>query len=168
MKRLLAALTLALLVSLALGLSVANATHSNGDGPNQDLVSGTGQFSPETVDQEIHVNAKSGPSGEDPQGHFFIRGTTNQGQPIDVRGSVTCLNVNGNNATVVGEIERSRTAAFPKGAGIILIITDRGEPGDGDGFSGGVEPTPRETCPPPPFPVPPTSQGNYVVHDATP
>ena len=41
MKRLVTALTLALLVSLALGVSVANATHSNGQGPKQDLASGT-------------------------------------------------------------------------------------------------------------------------------
>ena len=65
MKRMLSVLTLALLVSISVA-GVAGATHSNGEGPKHDFVTGTGQFSPETVDQEIHVNAKSDPSGEDP------------------------------------------------------------------------------------------------------
>ena len=167
MKRMLSVLTLALLVSISVA-GVAGATHSNGEGPKHDFVTGTGQFSPETVDQEIHVNAKSDPSGEDPQGHFFIRGTNNRGQAADIRGSVTCLNVNGNNARVGGEIEQSRTPLFPEGRGILLTITDRGEPGDGDGFSGNTVLTPPRRCPPP-FPVLPVTQGNYVVvHDAMP
>jgi hypothetical protein len=43
MKRLLLAVSLALLLSLALGVSVAGATHSNGKGPNHDFAQGTGQ-----------------------------------------------------------------------------------------------------------------------------
>jgi hypothetical protein len=169
MKKLLAALTLALLVSVALGASVASATHSNGAGPKNDFVTGTGQFSPETVDQQVHVNAKSGPSGEDPQGYFFVTGTSDQGQPIDFRVRVTCLFVNGNIATVGGEIERSRTSAVPVGAGFVLFIRDSGEPGDGDVFAGGDVSTPPETCPPlvPTMPQP-INQGNFVVHDAAP
>jgi hypothetical protein len=64
-KKLLAALTLALLCSVALAVSAANATHSEGTGPNQDFVSGTGEFQLrfEVGLTTIHVNARSGPSG---------------------------------------------------------------------------------------------------------
>jgi hypothetical protein len=44
MKKLWVALTVALLVSVAIGVGAASATHSNGEGPKQDLVSGTSQF----------------------------------------------------------------------------------------------------------------------------
>ncbi len=49
MKRLLVVLTLALLLSLvvagSVGIGMASATHSNGQGPNKDFVRGTGQLS---------------------------------------------------------------------------------------------------------------------------
>jgi hypothetical protein len=172
MKKLLAALTLALLVSLALAVSAANATHSEGEGPNHDFVSGTGQFQGLlAIDLEIHVNAKSGPSGEDAQGHFFIRQ-----QPgfvfteLDIRGEVTCLNVQGNRATVGGEITESKVDPTFEGLGVLVYVEDRGEgnePNDGS-LIAFFTATPPEECHAP-IPIPLLfEQGNYIVHDATP
>ena len=64
MKKLWVALTVALLVSVAIGVGAASATHSNGEGPKQDLVSGTSQFEGGGFDAQPHVNATSGPSGK--------------------------------------------------------------------------------------------------------
>lgn len=115
---------------------------------------------------QIHLNARSGPLGEDPRGHFFVRAVF---PDADVRGSISCLTVVGNTASVGLEIERSRTPAFPEGSGLLLFVADNGEPGDDDSFNGFFTPTPPQVCPPP-FPQSGAGlfQGNYVVHDAAP
>jgi hypothetical protein len=165
MKRLSAAMALALLTSLALGSSAANATHSEGGGPHQDLVAGTGRFEVfpgEAV--KIHVNAKSGPSGEDARGRFSV----NHEGFYAVRGEVTCLSVVGNRATVGGEITQAQgeLEGF-EGFGILIIVEDNGE-GDepNDGVISSVVATPPEQCSVP-FEVRPIEQGDYIVHDAT-
>ncbi len=168
MKRLLLTMSLALVVALAVS-GVASATHSNGKGPDKDLVSGTGQFLPDTLDLEIHVNAQSGPSGEDAKGRFFVR--RGDDTDLDFRGEVTCLHVDGNRATVGGRITQARAGDESlEGRGIVLFIEDNGEgsnnPDDeSDGF---FTPTPPQTCPPPTFGTAPFEKGNYIVHDATP
>jgi hypothetical protein len=69
MKRLFAALTLALFCSVALAVSATNATHSNGSGPNYDFVNGSVIFDfLEGGTQLLHVNAKSAADGAQPQG----------------------------------------------------------------------------------------------------
>ena len=171
MKKLLTALTLALLASLALsiGAGVAGATHSDGQGPNKDFVTGTGQFLPETLDLEIHVNAMSGPSGEDPKGHFFVRQA--EVLDIDFRGEVTCLRVDGNRATIGGEITQARAGdEILEGRGILLFVEDNGE-GSNDSLDRAnvrITGSPPRTCPPPTLPPPRFEKGNYTVHDATP
>jgi hypothetical protein len=171
MKRLFAALTLALLVSLALAVSAANATHSEGNGPEHDFVSGTGQnlSSVITIEREVHVNARRTPSG-DVQGYFSVRqeGFSN----LDFRGEVTCLTVEGNRARVVGEITQSKDEPGLEGLGFLLSITDRGEGSDdpNDGLSYTFVAQAPQVCPIPPGSSLPfnTTQGNFVVHDATP
>jgi hypothetical protein len=129
-KKLVATLTLALLAALALSVSPANATHSNGQGPQMDLEAATSSTA------------------------------------FDVRGGVTCLNVVGNRATVGGVIERSDHPAFPEGSGIFLFIRDDDE-GVGDGIGASTNAVPPQTCQ---FLEPglPNTQGNFIVHDATP
>lgn len=166
MKKLLAALTLALLASLALAVSAANATHSNGQGPNKDLTAGTGQLDTFGLELKVHVNAMSGPSGEDPRGHFYLEAAT-PFLSVDVRGQVTCLNVVGNKATVGGRIERSNHPFFPEGSGILLWIDDDDE-GEGDENAALFTGTPPQSCPPPIEPFVPNNKGNFIVHDATP
>jgi hypothetical protein len=183
----------ATLLVLLVASGTASASHSDGQGPKMDFVSGTGrEIVPEFGSFELHVNAESGPSGEDPRGHFsgsvgvFGRGTT------EFSGRVTCLNVVGNAivedlvpttssgvsanvvpyspnlATVGGELERVEGMADPQiveGEGIIFLVEDN--PGGEDRFQiyGSTEAPPSE-CPPP-FPsFDLVEQGNFVVHDA--
>ena len=173
MKRLLAALFLALVASLALALNAASATHSNGHGPKQDLAAGTGQlessdpFSGQVVEQKVHVSANSGPMGEDPQGDFRVEAMIPSGEfDIDFRGRVTCLHVIGNRATVGGEVERSNDDRFPEGSGILIHIRDDDE-GAGDSFSLTRPQTPPQTCQNFRESFEPNTQGNFIVHDAT-
>ena len=174
MKRLVTALTLALLVSLALGVSVANATHSNGEGPNHDFVRGTRQIILPEPDEYfmLHINAKSGPSGEDPQGHFFFKGEVDR-LSYDFWGEVTCLTVEDDRATVGGVIEESKLPSPPglpdplEGTDVIIEIADNRDPDAPDQFSVLFLIPPPEQCTF--FPVgAPTGQGNFIVHNATP
>ena len=170
-------LTLALLLSVALGVSVANATHSDGEGSDKDFARGTGStqlgFQPlgspdlTIVDVKIHENATSGPMGEDPQGRFYFRAETSDGEVVDVMGEVTCLNVVGNRAGIGGMITKANPV-LGGGNGVLITVEDNGEPGTGLDEVG-VIPTqtpPTVLCPP--NVTAPVTQGNYVVHDATP
>jgi hypothetical protein len=166
MKKVLAALTLALLCSVALAVSAANATHGNGTDPNHDFVNGSViQVSGGVAIHKVHVNAKSAPDGSQAQGMMFVR-SKGPIDDIDVNADVTCLNVVGNSATIGGEVTRSNHPAFPVGSGIVIDVTDNGEPGDQDAWLLSPERTPPEICP---EPIPLTreeSRGNFVVHDA--
>jgi hypothetical protein len=166
-KKLLAALALALLLSLALGMSVANATHNTGEGPpNRDFARGTVESISET---QTHVNAISGPLGENPQGHFYVERKQPEGAApaLDYRGDVTCLRVDGNRAAIGGEVTQSKLGNIAEGTGILITVVDNGEPGDADFATVVGLPTPPTTCPPERFPNI-GQRGNFVVHDATP
>jgi hypothetical protein len=171
MKKLLAALTLTLVCTLVLTVSAANATHSDGQGPKHDFAVGTGErpdVVDPTLDVRVHFNAKSGPSGEDPQGHFFETSTLSNLGPIDFRARVTCLNVRGTRATIGGVVERSREGFPPEGSGILTFVKDNGEPGDVDRNVVFFLTTPPDSCP---LQAPASTifaQGNTIVHDATP
>ncbi len=166
MKRVFAALTLALLCPVALAVSAANATHSNGEGPNKDLVSGTGKSG-----AEAHVNAMSGPSGEDPRGHVFIRFSS-----VDVTGEVTCLRVRDNRAVALGTVERNKEEPSPPWSHFAVIIDDNGEgrePNDRLILAVASSPFVEEgPCPQELLELPITgsavARGNFIVHDATP
>ncbi len=172
MKKLLAALTLALLLSLALGMSVANATHSNGEGPDKrDFVRGTGQIAPtgNLLDFQLHVNAWSDPAGLAAQGHFTEHSKFPAGRDeldFDFSGEVTCLRVTGNRAVVGGRVEKSKTGRPREGTGVLIWIRDAGEGNEpNDAFTRFPVATPPATCPT--FFIEfPGSQGNFVVHDA--
>jgi hypothetical protein len=162
---------MALLALLAVaGLAAAN--HSGGKGPARDRVAGTGAvdtpvtpFGPIFV--KLHVNAKSGPSGENPRGKIVFRGNPPPFGAVDVHGKITCMNVTGNQAVVGFVVTKSR-AGFPVGTHGEFSILDAGEPGaGGDRFEGrpvaGGGPS---TCAPF-FPRQVITQGNFIVHDAT-
>jgi hypothetical protein len=165
MKKLLAALTLALLVSVVIGVGVASATHSNGAGPKQDLVSGTSHFEDLGFDSQLHVNATSGPTGEDPRGHFVYRqsflGITHE----DISGTVTCVTVNGNVAGVGGEVTKSKNLFVPEGRGVVISVEDRGH-GEEDAASVFFTLATPTECPF--LGTVDFQKGNFIVHDATP
>src|SRR5438309_2225390 len=83
-------------------LTAAQAS-SSGQGPKHDQVDGTGRRDVIGGVESVHVNADSGPNGEDPRGQ--IRWTLdNASGTQNVVASVTCLEVNGNMADLEGII----------------------------------------------------------------
>ena len=164
MKRLLAALFLGLVVALVGASGVASAA------PQQDFVSGTGHFVQQggDFDAQLHVNAQSGPTG-DPGGHFFVTRSEFGINVVDFSGRVTCVNVDGNLAGVAGVVTKSKNPSVPVGTGFITSIVDGG-PDEQDAaqamlFAVSAPPT---TCPFNDLGTQPTTDGNFVVHDATP
>jgi hypothetical protein len=143
----------------------AMGTHSTGENPSNDFVRGTVHLPipPFGTPFDQHVSAKSGPAGEDPEGHFYI---LDEPQNLDFRGRVTCLNVFGNMATIGGVVTNSREPLPPEGSGVLISVADNGEPGDLDQSTAAFGlPQPPLLCPPVFFAVV-FGGGNYVVHDA--
>lgn len=180
MKRVLLAMTAAL-ASAAVLVGGAGGTHSDGTGPKQDLVAGTGKTAPPlfAFHTMVHVNAQRDPDTGEARGHFVIReATPPEGRGFDFHGRVTCLTVVGNNAGLVGEIEQAKlpnaTLGFVEGNFIQIRFTDMGEPGtlDGFNFSPGVA-SPSQLSQ---FGVSCATvggdiritQGNYIVHQDPP
>jgi hypothetical protein len=163
-KKLLAALSLALLFPLALGVNGASATHSPGTDPQHDFVSGTGLFQLEGGPLVLfHLNAKSGPAGEDPQGHASVR---QPGGEFSFMGEVTCLNVIGNTAVAGGVITQSDFGPGAEGNGFLIWVIDNGQ-GVKDAAVAQLLPEPPPACPAPGLGIP-FKGGNFIVHDATP
>lgn len=175
MKRLLVSFTLGLSL-LALAAVSASGSHTAGPGPQHDMAVGTGQLNLPTrigaFPSKIHVNAISDADGSNARGHFS--------QDIDTggfigrvqfSGDVTCLNVNGNTATIGGVITKTTNSTFaPVGAGAYGTGMDNGEgqkdPPDALFAVVTGQPPPNCNIPLPP-PFTPIDKGNYVVHDAS-
>lgn len=164
MKRMLAPLLLALCLLAPIG---ASASHSPGDGPDLDKVDGTVEDLARTT---LHVNAISNPDGTDPRGHLWYRSQQPGFGPFDEVGSVTCMRVVGNLATVGMRIDRSKLPGLPgEGNGFLFHISDFGEPGAGpppDSHGDIFLPTPPTVCPTPIAFIFAHANGNFVVHDA--
>jgi hypothetical protein len=184
MKRLLGSLVVALL-ALAAMATVANATHSNGQGPNEDTLHGTARLLLDTpfgtFPSQQHIDASSEPQGnQNTIGNFFTRidagpPTFPPGTEEDLSGDVLCLNAVGNASNDRGLITDSSGPVPVTGLGVFAFHKDNGEPGKGgkdnppDEASGALTPPPgpNPVCPPPsPFSSgQPVEQGNFVVHD---
>jgi hypothetical protein len=164
MKQMLTPLLVA--VSLLVPMA-ATASHSPGDGPKLDKADGTVEDIAPTT---LHVNAVSNPDGTEPRGHLWYRSQQPGFGPFDEVGSVTCLRVVGNLASVGMRIDRSKLPGFPgEGNGFLFIVQDFGEPGDGTPPDSHVDfftATPPMVCPPPFVFTFPHKSGNFVVHDA--
>ena len=163
------------LLALAVSPVVAIATHGEGQGSwKKDFASGTGHFEGSgplgPTDVTMHVNAKSGPAGENATGRFFVH--RELPSKLDLHGKVTCLKVIGNQAVIGGRIERSKVAdpQFPEGGGIVIQVDDTGEgTAISDRMHGGPTSSPPAVCPDPlPSGRLPVQQGNFVVHDHRP
>jgi hypothetical protein len=163
MKKLILALTLALLLALAVGTGVANASHSdqgNSTGPPQDFAVGGGKH----TGIPFAFSAHSGPLGEDPKGQLQVDFDGNK-----IKAEVICLVVMGNRAIITSESDE-----VPGGI-VVTEAVDLGEPSDGtfdllrNSFEGAIVPDPDNPgCFLPTLPPVPVTQGNIVVHDATP
>ena len=173
MRRKLVGCALALvLVAGAIVAAPAGATHNDGVGPSNDLVYGTGSifvFLPPfgAFDVMLHVNARIDATGA-ARGRFW---TELEGAlTVDLRGTVTCLNVEGNHATVSGRINRSSIGFPPVGSGILAFGVDRGEGANsaGDSVLGIPIGAPLQNCPPAVSDGVQIEGGNFVAHDGAP
>jgi len=132
-------------VVLAAIPTIATAKHSpgngNGKGPKHDLVVGSARFT--TPIARVRINAKSGPNGENPRGHFFLAQAGWQ-----LRGSVSCVLVVGNRASVGGRVTKSSGVGGPPvGSGFIQFTEDNGSPGRNDRSATILVPNPPSSLP---------------------
>ena len=147
------------LLCLVLAPAAASAAPGSGKGPKQDLVAGTGQ----TGSFKLHVNAQSGPSGDDPRGKVQLEVTDDPTSILNFNADVTCMAVDGPNSVVAGVTD----------LGLVFVI-NASDNGQGNGapdawfasFFGGSPPGPGECSPTPGAFA--TSLGNFTVHDSTP
>jgi hypothetical protein len=154
-------LALALLLALAVGTGVANATP-----PNDFAVGGGKHTDPANPNVAIpfEFSAHSGPLGEDPKGQIKVASDVGL-----IKAEVTCLVVQGNRAIITAVSDE-----LPGGI-VVTEAVDNGEPSDGtpdllrNSFVEAIVPDPDNPgCFLPTLPPVPVTQGNIVVHDATP
>lgn len=83
--------------------------------------------------ENVGVQAKSGPSGENPQGHESA--TTPGPDPVQFRLRVTCLAVQGSLAAYGTVVVKSNDPNNPPGTEFVEVVRDGGLPGGGgDGW----------------------------------
>jgi hypothetical protein len=89
---------------------------------------------------------------------------------VDLRGTLTCLSVEGHHATVSGVIERSSLGFPAVGTGILAFEVDNGEGANsaGDSVLGVPAAAPLRNCPPTFSDGVRIEGGNFVAHDAAP
>jgi hypothetical protein len=136
-----------------MAVGVGNATAGS-----RPSVTGAAKFADVVpgADAQVRINAHGDPA----RGNFSVE----QGAPLgSISGTVTCITVVGNQASVGGVIEESSDPS-DVGQGFIQFVEDNGSPGQGD-FSETVWPVtpPGATCPAPIHPEFQVNQGNYVV-----
>jgi len=140
-------------------------------GPEEDLVTGTGQgvFATDfgAFSSEAHVNAQGGPT--DAHGHAWARFFDSPIGDLLIKGSVFCVDAQGNQATVGLLVEQSNAVVVPVGSRVIRKVVDNGaganDPPDETGTTTAFQ---SPVCPPAATPIPtgPVEQGNFVVMDA--
>ena len=156
MKRLLAALSLALLVSLALG---AAAYAASGRDSAKGVV--------DEVNQEWRFSAQSNFNGTQPSGQVrFIQ--ENQDPNLVITGQVTCLQVLNGSASIVAQVTDVR-GGITNAQSMVIETTDSGKfSTTPDTFGGSLPSTPAtQLCPPPSIFQRPVLKGDVVVVDAT-
>jgi hypothetical protein len=156
-------------IVLALGAGPAGATHGNGNGPPFDLVQGTGEFpfvtpfGPFQVGVEVDGMEKKSTVTGTFAAH--IRGLIS----IDISGSLTCLEIEGNSAVVSGVIEQTNSGLAPVGSGVLAMGIDNGAPGpDGapvDTVIALPQGRPLFNCPEPLSAGVPLTSGDFTTHD---
>jgi hypothetical protein len=191
MRKLFAVTVLSLLAAAAVP-SLALATHSNGQGPAQDFISGAAK-GPVPVPcpggvapGHFHANAQALDNVTNvAKGQFFTDLTFSPPclgfTSASFDGTVECLNAyqapDGNSANWVGRIEHVLLepgdvpgipgVLFP-GMGVLSRHVDNGEPGVGNDKAVGFPRPSPDPCTNPllfvPFGALPITQGNLVVH----
>jgi hypothetical protein len=160
MKRLFAALTLALLVSISVA-GVANATHS---GP-QERVYGHGAVDLGFSVEKFDFSARRGPGQTEPHGHMTLIVSNSTGTS-KWRADVTCIRVLNNTATIGGRVTQVSGNAFPT-RGILFNVVDNTVANDPfsplDLFSYNFLLDAPQNCPLPSQSGSPITEGDIVV-----
>jgi hypothetical protein len=181
MGRLLVAMSLALVASLALSgvaLATPSATNTVGN-QNRDFAAGSAKLAhPFAAFSEVSLGASSGPAGEDPRGFINLR-NADFGPPYDGKGNVDCLSVKDNVAVSVAEFKED--SPFPGFPNALIIVEDNGGPSSGIPdrvWATGLDYDPDQITVEGIcnlyvelaqfFPLEPIESGNLTVHDATP
>jgi hypothetical protein len=119
---------------LAVATFLCAASAASGQTPGHDSVTGDGviDFTSDGFWTEVLVDARSGPSGENPSGTLTLQicGIQTTSRACTQSGSVTCLNVTGNRA-VFAWFGPVFAANFPVRLRGLVEITDNGSPGAG-------------------------------------
>jgi hypothetical protein len=160
-------------VVVALGAGSVGAApgtgNGNGNGPPFDIVRGSATipfvtpFGNLNVALEVDGMTKKGVTS----GTYAatIRGFIN----IQISGSLTCLEVEGNEVVLSGVVEQTNSGIAPIGSGVIAMGIDNGPPGP-DGASVDTvlalpQGRPYTECPEPLSAGAPLSSGDFVTHD---
>jgi hypothetical protein len=173
MRRLLGLLAVS---ALTVGLvpAAALASHSDGQGPAKDFVTGTLKLALPTAlgtyPAQIHDNGSSTTPtvGVPAQGHFFLDIFSTPTGTVSVSGDIVCLTAVGNQAWVRAVVVDSNTDIAPPGFGLLSRVVDNGEGGTTpDAASALLVPPPgaNPNCPSMPFETTNSTSGNATVHD---
>jgi hypothetical protein len=122
---------LALLGAALTGVTASALAVPSNDGNNKDSVHGAAQILTAPGDgsvpnNRLNLTAQSGPSGESPRGKVSFKALADK--PA-FRGPVVCLHVEGNRATILFALEKTKEGPprFEDGGGIVFI-QDNGNP----------------------------------------
>ena len=174
MRRLLGLLAVS---ALAAGLvpAAALASHTNGQGPAKDFVTGTLKLPLPTplgtYPAQIHDNGSSTTPtvGVPAQGHFFLDIFATPAGTVSVSGDIVCLTAVGNQAWLRAVVVDSNTDIAPPGFGVLSRVIDNGEGTNATPDSVAAllvpPPGPNVSCPSVPFETLDSTSGNATVHD---
>ena len=149
--------------SIVLGVVAASAVFASvvNAGPPRDGVTGGG-ISP--VGTHIGLAAHAGPNGAN--GHVVLKNTG--ATPGEMQGHVTCINVVGNRATIVFQVDKATGNVATVGQYRKLQIEDNGNPAGGQGvdrINGNQGTDAPQTCDTPIADGGVVQKGNLTVTD---
>lgn len=156
-----------ILAAVALVVAVVTAIPAVAANPNKDIVTGGGRADGTPPGVQFAIEAQSGPLGEAAKGHVKLdnpNGTNVQ----DTRGSVVCLNVQGNKATIEFQVEKSNDPA-DVGQYRQVFLEDNGNPSDAtqDAISASLPRSTPRGCDIRVAPAQPILRGQIEIRDAS-
>lgn len=169
-----------MLTTAVVAVPPAVATHDGTAGGHDFAVGGTQHIGgalpgiPTLASINEGFAAHSDPTGEDPHGHVSATLVfPSVVRPLELKGRVICVDVDGNTARIRYVAEKSDVPGFPEGGEVVLTVVDNGNPQNGQPVDT-IGNTPGSAAPRTlAFPcgagvTVPATKGNIVVHDAAP
>lgn len=166
LKKVAAATVASSLLSLAVVTQSAEAHSGYGD---YDTIVGLGLNNPPTNPKAYFaIAARSGPNGESPAGFFAFARPIPAGWAY-FSANITCMKVQGNLATVIGYVSRTKNDPFPADRYYLVRIKDMGQGTlTQDEIQNGPYTGDPYNCPMPTEPVPNAiTKGGIRISDAS-